>query len=458
MSSRLLVTLVCLQMIVAVLWFGAAHVATWSALTMVSLLLITIWAFDLWRNRLSTALPWPIWLALGVLGICFILPLTIHMSSTLPLSAPLRQYARQMDIAVTCPAIINPYQARLALYQWLLPLSAFLVLPAALASRRLVYCLAGSLVALAGLEGIYGIAQALASSDPLPIFVHPDRQGQVPGTFICRNNYAVFLAAVVPLALGLLSDLAQRHQPSVHLTWREQFSYHVADNPRLPWLLATFAACLGMALGIVLSLSRAGLACLLLGVIVWMLLWQRGNMKANDSYGWLLYVLLPLPLLAYLSMFDLDPLFDRISTVSADSTGRLEIAAVAWVIFRHHVWFGCGGDCFRFAFEMYKPAEITNNYRYAHNDFLQFMAEYGSVTTVAMAAFLLVWAYYAMRSRCRTLPGVWRGCLAGVVALFFHGFMDFSLQINSQRMVCAIFMAIALALNARQSDRQGTGN
>lgn len=450
MRNHFILILAMLQCGAASLYFGAAHMVTWSALLSLSIVMAVVWAWQRWKMPAASGIPRLVWVALAVLAMALVLPLAVYSASVPPVSSVVARYADAMGEPTQFPSVFSLYHARLALYQWLLPLVLFTVIPAAVSNRRSIYWLAGSLVAVAGCEGVYGVAQTLASIDPLPLFWHPDRQGQVTGTFICRNTYAVYLAAVVPLSLGVMMDLARRRWPSAMPSWRAQFSHHVAENPRLPWLLAAFAAFLAMVLGIVLSLSRGGVACLLLGILLWTWL-ARVATKRNARSGrlWLWTVVLLLPLAGYFCLIDFDPLLDRFGKVSADSSGRLQLAAVGWRIFCASPVFGCGGDGFRFAVCVYKPPELGGHYRYVHNDFLQFLAEYGLLASLAMVFFLAVWLWCVRNDagKCTiSSPGLWCGCIAGVAVLFFHGIMDFSLQINSQRMLCAVFMAIPLAL------------
>ena len=445
-----ILALICCEIVAASVFWGAVHVWMWTILIVASWIILGLSELAKIRAKEYFRIPY----CIGIVLTLFLVSLTLqqiwNVQVTLPIPLSLQSSLQEMGAKAEIPSIINKYQAKLALYQWVIPVAAFLAVPFVLSARRHLYILMISIVAICGLQGFYGILQALSTTDPCPFFATPDKQGTVGGTYVCRNTYACFLAMGVPLSLGLLVELARRHGGI-------SMKHGLQKNPWLPGIFVIFLLMILMILGIFLSLSRGGVVCLCAGSLLFVVLLHKFSTSSSaQSRMW--YLLVPLPPLVYLWLIDLDPLWGRFSDTALGGVGRWSLCAVAWQIGKHHWLLGCGGGCFSYAFNIYKPPELLENYRYAHNDFLQFFAEYGIVSSVLLAAFLVLWCYIVIRRPRKWIPagqiispGIWCGSLASLAVLFLHGLVDFSLYIPGHRLLGAVLMGVLLVTTYRKN-------
>lgn len=123
----------------------------------------------------------------------------------------------------------------------------------------------------------------------------------------------------------------------------------------------------------------------------------------------------------------------------ADRDARVLSSKMTWEMAQDRLWTGWGAGSFRYVFPRYQIREPSlfyarhhpkrgwsgrKFYRYAHNDILQFLAEYGvvgvSLLLVAILSFLLpLWSAF------RSSPFALLFFGAGLACVFGHAFLDF---------------------------------
>jgi O-antigen ligase len=107
--------------------------------------------------------------------------------------------------------------------------------------------------------------------------------------------------------------------------------------------------------------------------------------------------------------------------------------------------FGAGGGTFYTAFPRYRGPELKAYFDFAHNDYIQFLAETG-VVGLALAGslplFALVLAVLALARRRDPLArGFAFAVLMGVVSLGIHSTVDFNLQIPANALAFLVLIA-----------------
>jgi hypothetical protein len=124
---------------------------------------------------------------------------------------------------------------------------------------------------------------------------------------------------------------------------------------------------------------------------------------------------------------------------NVDTDQRTLSSRATWEMAQDRLWFGWGAGSFRYAFPKYQQAypELWHGYyhrkkgwlgrkffRYAHNDLLQFLAEYGIVGCSLLLAALLSLLGAGLRGLTRD-PWVVLFLLFGVTCAAAHAFADF---------------------------------
>lgn len=274
--------------------------------------------------------------------------------------------------------------------------------------------------ALFGVETLFGLRAYVHARPPL---VTP---------FGNPNHLAGFLGLCATVAVGL----ALSKQPRSHA-----------------WPFAMAALVCGV--GVLLSLSRAGIVFLVFGQVLlaaW-LLKQRREARTPARPAWGRGAAVLLGLLAMVSVgvsLAADQLWAEarsVDGVEALGRGKMEPwpmmarAASAFPV------LGMGRGAFEAAFPRYQTEPNPNTFTHPENGVLQVAAEWGVPGLLLLG--LGVWAF-VRRVRREDHGPVELAVLSGVAALGLHNLFDFSLELPA----CAVAVAVALGAVARPRDAE----
>ena len=114
-------------------------------------------------------------------------------------------------------------------------------------------------------------------------------------------------------------------------------------------------------------------------------------------------------------------------------------------MFRAHPILGIGLGAFETVYPIYGRGDGTFVIQFAHNDYLQVLADGGIVGGAIALCFIIVIARAVMqvtRSADPFLRALGLGSAAGVFALLVHSLFDFNLQIPSNALLFLLLAAI----------------
>ena len=138
------------------------------------------------------------------------------------------------------------------------------------------------------------------------------------------------------------------------------------------------------------------------------------------------FVLLPSPAL-------IERFGELIATDQLDASFRMTVWRDSLDVVAAYPVFGCGLGGFLSAFSRYKTGAPQYDVDYAHNDYLQFLAEIGGIGFAVAAVFLIAVALALLRrvAACRDLEqkSLAAACLASLLAIAAHSLVDFNLYI-----------------------------
>ncbi|MDJ0652831.1 MAG: O-antigen ligase family protein [Xanthomonadales bacterium] len=345
---------------------------------------------------------------------------------------------------------VDPYASSL---RWLqsLWLAALFYLVLRLANhrhriRQLAYCMV-----LAGvLQALYGSLMTLSNTEWLLVSPKEFGVGLATGTFVNRNHYAGFLEITLGIGVGLLLSQIRSNGGGGTVLSRVRGVIQWVLGPKMRLRLSLVI----MVVALVLSHSRMGntaffLSLLVAGVLALILL-----SKAPKPLIVLIASLIAIDVLVVGTWFGVEQVVDRIQqTATYDEAAaryqdsqRLDVDAEtlrAWADYR---WLGSGGGTFAVVFPAYRPQDLSAFFDHAHNDYLEFLLEYGIVGALPLAMILvssLAAALYTQRRRRDPLMrGMAFGCTMVIVAYLVHSLVDFNLQIPSN----AAYFVICLSL------------
>jgi O-antigen ligase len=304
------------------------------------------------------------------------------------------------------------------------------------------------LLIVIGLEAVLGLYQSGAGS----------ASDAVVGTYANRDHYAGLLEMALPLAAVYALSILQSD--------REEF-----ESRAVPALKASFLFALAgiLLVAIILSLSRMGFLAALAGLLVAgsAVLSVRGWRVeyAAKIPWWRRWVPLAAVILVITSGFIFLPTASLV-TRFADLAKTDEVAADAraqiWrdtsALVRDYPWFGCGMGTYASCFLRYKTVAPMYTVDYAHNDYLQVLAETGVFGFCAGLLFILRLLQRTIRG-CLYAHSVNErdlaiACLASMTAMLLHSLVDFNMYVPANGMVFAWIAGIAGVHLRRRVRRQ----
>jgi O-antigen ligase len=435
--SRYLEAGLCALIVVAPLPFGAVGPSGRLTLELLALALTAAWA--LWALRDDVALPpRSVCIALcGLLAIPAIQLLPIGASLVGAISPGAARLRAGLDPLPDATLSLAAGATASALRTGAALVGVVFVTTSVVAARgasKLALTALGS----AAFQGLYGLLVLASGHDRIWNVPKTAYLDSATGTFVNRNHFAGFLAATLPLGVGLVVAAARHASAGVRSRNRRAlFDALGADGTKA--LLLGLPLLTGIA-GLLLSFSRAGTA---LGVAAiagtaFVALRRRPLRR--------LAVIAIVAAIAAVPLFDLgaDRLIVRYADTGVDFLavgGRQRVALDTLAMIGSFPVAGCGFGAFTWVYPAFSAPDVKLHYTHAHNDLLQLGAEGG---LLALALFAVVLAA-AARAAFRALTGnepVATGAAFGLAALLVHGLVDFNFHIPANAAIAAVLAGV----------------
>lgn len=281
-----------------------------------------------------------------------------------------------------------------------------------------VLAVSGFLLAMAGLT------QQLSGSDRL---LGLRKAGPFSfGPFVNRNNYAAYANLLIPAALAVAHH-------------RRHLAQTVAARSHAGGLFVFMA--LIMVWSVVMTASRAGIVVCAGLLLAWGALELRHVIRGGGEARrlFLMVVLAAVALIAGLFSLGTEPLAKRLADWRATPAelapdgGRGAVYQATWRMFRDHWVYGIGAGTFPIAYPYYSTERMDWFRRYAHNDWLQYLAELGTVGAVLLTATLLGVFREQWQARRKGHSPDWLATALwlGLIGVALHALVDFPLHIPS---------------------------
>ncbi len=273
-------------------------------------------------------------------------------------------------------------------------------------------------------QAIFGLAHFITGgSSILGLWDKQYYLGDATGTFVNRNHFSGMLAISWPLMLSaLLANkplLFARHAPIVR------------------WSIAIFYSFIVM-LAVVSSHSRMGTAVALLSIMVWGVVYARSRRsQQGQSLRWLPWLIIASSILLAV-WFGLDDVLKRYTVLENGDTriqiwsALFDLPAQAWIV-------GIGPGNFEDVFRLVQPAYMKTRTIHAHNDYLEFLLEFGLLIGIVI---ILSFAYWFWRLFPRGSMTIRAGAIGSIAAIAVHSTVDFNLQVPGS----AVFFWVAVGL------------
>jgi O-antigen ligase len=254
------------------------------------------------------------------------------------------------------------------------------------------------------------------------------------------------MVMMLPLGLAALFDAALQ---TVEATPRRGNRIAVLGSPQASAMLLLGVACLVMALSLLMTRSRSGLATFAMGSLLAAAIVFR-RQSSNPAKAAVAASVLLL-LIGTASWAGLDTMVTKFT----EPQGLKSLASRrgAWkdtaAIIRQFPLTGSGLDTYGTAMMLYQTTNPGPHFQEAHNDYLQLAAEGGLLVGVPILIALGV-LVRDIRRRFREAPKVGTtyclrvGAVVGMISIALQSLVEFSLQMPGNAALFAMLAAIAL--------------
>ena len=389
------------------------------------------------------------WTALGVAALQ-LAPLPLGLVRILS-PARVELLRATAPVAGGLPGSVTLTVAPYATAQALLSLAAYavvflLVRDLTLRLGRYPWAIVWPLIVVTTLEAAIGFYQAYGDGG----------SSQATGTYNSRDHYAGLLEMALPFAAMYAVAILQRNLQPKGMPAR-----------------AAIQAC-GMMIsaallliGIVFALSRMGFFCALAALVVAASLtlsvrgWRDDERVAAPLWRRALpAAIVAVVVLAGFVVLPSATLITRFSDLAHTEDITADTRAQLWrdsvPLIKDYPVFGCGFGAYESCFLKYKTVAPMSTADFAHNDYVQVLAELGIVGFAAGLVFVLrilagvgrnVLYAHSIDERCRSIA-----CVASMTAMLLHSVVDFNMYVPANAMVFAWIAGVASSsLGARRS-------
>lgn len=403
-------------------------------LVLLGLGVLACWLF---KSRLQTVprpRPWLKWLVIALPSYVFLqlIPLPQTMLATLsPMRAEQLQALQHIIVGSFAPLSVLPPATLAYLLKIVAYLSVLLVVREISRRSERSWMVVVPLFVIGAFEATVGMFQ-IAADWP---------NGTARGTYVDRDHFAGLLEMILPFAVMYAVAI-----------WRRTDTRY--KSPAVPAVASAVLAALAvlMLLGIIYSLSRMGFLVALCSLFTIAVL--AVGPRTSIRFRWIGVAAIGFSILVAFVLLPPGQLIARFADlasserVSADT--RLHLWRETLSLIQAYPLFGCGLGGYESAFRKFQITLPAMSVDFAHNDYLQFLAELGIIGFVILSTLLAVVFYQALRASVEQEPINGRclaiACVGSMIAILLHSVADFNMQIPANASVMAWISGIALGL------------
>lgn len=377
----------------------------------------------------------PLWVTIQII------PLPPELVSSLsPVGGELQATTGLERVTLSLEPNVGRREALLSWSLWLFFVMTLLLVDSAQRARTLIMT-----VILCGVfQALYGSFMTLSGIEYA--FFQPKEAyiGSASGTFTVRNHFAGYLEMCLALGIGLLLGTLSNsdRKRSARQIFVDSLNTLLGPKMRLRLFLAI------MVIALVLSRSRMGNVAFFISLPLCGILYMILQRKLHKGAIALFVSLIVIDVFIVSQWFGLDEVAQRLQGTSTDTEIRDEIIRDTLTMLPDYSLTGTGAGTFMYSFLRYDNVPTDRLVDFAHNDFLEFLVEYGWIGFTPLAllvVYAMVQGGRAMAVRKTQLyRGIGFGALMGSVSMLIHSFVDFNLQMPANALLFVMLLALAI--------------
>lgn len=325
----------------------------------------------------------------------------------------------------------------------------FLGLTQMLNSQRRIELTIFIILFISCFEALYGLAETYSGSGHIWWYKKAHYPQEVTGTYINRNHFAGLMEMCLLLAAAYVAALSERREKRKHTSrhtksLRARLAMFLSGEQRFNKRLVVLFAGAVVGVGLVFSTSRGGMISAACAMLCMSLLFL--SRRDHRGKGFILLVLF-LIISAYSLHIGADYPVGRFRYMDTSLEARSRYTQKTVDMFEDYKLTGIGVGNFQYAYPKYQAAEDKLRFfRYAHNDWAQFLAEAGIIGFCLLLIGLSYYVYLTLRLwRKRADPfAICLGIapMAAMTAMAIHSYSDFNLHIPANCLVLVAIMAV----------------
>ncbi len=278
------------------------------------------------------------------------------------------------------------------------------------------------------LQALYAIYLQFSGMQFSPVFNYEIYE-RANGSFVYHNHLANYLLVGGSLAIGLLISQLSR------MSTRDQSIKRLIIGAlealmSSKWLIRV--AIVTIVVGLILTRSRMGNSAFFVSLLMTSILALTIMKRPPSMLKWLVISLIVIDVAIVGALFGIEKVQERIDVTSFEGESRDDVVEMSIPLVKD-VWLtGSGAGTFYTVFPQYHTDVIHLHYDHAHNEYLQFLIEYGIVGFILLGGaiiYSLLQAIKALRQRSDPLSqGIAFGAIMAIFGMLLHISVDFPLQ------------------------------
>jgi hypothetical protein len=390
-------------------------------------------------------------IALGFLAITVAIQLLpLPLSAVRTISPHALDVLEKLDLSIAAglvhrhPLSVAPGRTGIGLALFV-ALALFVLGSARLISIRGARGLAEGLAIIGVILALIGVIQKPMFTGRIYGFWTPREPGAPFGPVVNQNHFAGWMLMALPVTIGLLGGAVARGMHGVKATWRDRVLW--LSSPDASRLMLLAAAAGVMALSLVLTMSRSGIAAMAGAVaITGIVALRRQRTTTRRAFATSYLVLLIVVTIGWVGV---DAVVARFTNADwSELNDRRGAWADAIGVISDFPLVGAGLDTYGVTTMLYQRHDLSQHYAEAHNDYLQLAAEGGVLLTIPAVLCLAIFVRAVHRRfREETSPTTYWirvGAVTGLTAIALQEAVDFSLQMPGNAALFAALCGIAL--------------
>lgn len=247
------------------------------------------------------------------------------------------------------------------------------------------------------------------------------------GSFVYQNHLANYLLLCLSIAIGYLIGTLEGVKAS---SKRQKLAVVIETLLSAKWILRI--SIIIMVVALIMTRSRMGNSAFFISLLVTSVVALILMKRPPNTLKWLIASLVILDLVIVGTYFGVDKLKERMEATSFQAETRDDVI-VDSIPYVESVWStGSGAGSFYSTFLAYQTAPYSAFYDHAHNEYIQFAAEFGVVPSLLLFALVVIVMWRCINvirlSRSKLNQGLAVACLMACIGMIMHCSVDFVLQ------------------------------